>query len=437
VSLTENQLEKSRRLLEALDDELRNLKRGAITELERVILDSEGTTGWWQNRVKAGHINTAQLFAVFDFLKLDPVRFMREALGGTGDMELHRPQGAPPEIVRLAWERFSDETDKGPLGADFLKTLDTMRYEAPQRAVELGLEMIVWAPRNKIPHLLGVVGSAWRLMCELDLANHAIYSAIQMARELEDMSAYASLLQRLSYVYSEKPELETALSLAEQAALTHMRLGNRAGVAKTLVDQGNYLYYLGRWRESNALQHLALDWLPEEESHNRTAALVFLALNHLELGSPHEALGFIEKAEVEGAGLVRAEFSRVQWVRGLVHEALQEFDQAAASLEAVLRDWSAVHLGNMALVACDLARVYLHQKKTAEAYRTTLSLRKLLEPLRKNRIASAAIALFFREAEEAMTIALVQEVKSRIEGELRQRRWWRLLWIERKLASSR
>jgi tetratricopeptide (TPR) repeat protein len=209
------------------------------------------------------------------------------------------------------------------------------------------------------------------------------------------------------------------------------------GVANTLVDQGNYLHYLGRWAESNALQSLALDGLPADEQHNRTAALVYLALNHLELGNPLEALRFIEKAELEGAGLIRAEFSRVKWVRGLVHEALQEFDQAIACLQEVLQEWSTVHLGNMALVACDLARVYIRRKDAAEAYRAILCLRQLIEPLRKNKIASAAIALFLRESEQRMTVALVQEVKSRIEGELRQRRWWRLLWVERNQVLSR
>jgi tetratricopeptide (TPR) repeat protein len=432
VSLTENQLEMSCRLLQALDRELRKLHRGAITELERSVRGVKDTNGWWQNRVKAGYINTAQLFAVFDFLKLNPVRFMREAVGREDGLELHCPRGEAPEIVGRAWTRFHAVGSGGTLGTDFLKTLDTMRYEAPQRVVELGLEMIDWAPRGKIPRLLGVVGSAWRLMCELDLANHAILAAIQMARQLGDNQELGDLLQRLAYVYSEKPELESALTLAEQATLVHVRSGNRTGAGKTLVDQGIWLYYLDRWAEANAVQRLALEWLPPEESHNRTAAFVNLALNHLKLEAPQLSLEFIELAELEAVGLVEIETARVRWVRGLVLEALGEHDDAAACLEAVLEEWSAVHLGNMALVACDLARVFVRLNRLHEAYRTTLCLRKLVEPLRKNKTASVAIARFLRDAEEAVSFALVQEIRSRIEGELRKRRWWRLLWVERR-----
>jgi tetratricopeptide (TPR) repeat protein len=414
-------------LLEALDREVRRHGRGGIRRLERALGKKKS---WWQERVNTGHITTDQFLAVCQFLGLSPSRFIKEALGPEEDLGLHLPWREPPEIIQRAWERFHDETPKGAaLGADFFQTLDTMRYEAPQRVVEMGLEMVAWTPREKLPHLLGVVGSAWRLMCELEIAAHAIYAAIQMARQLGDHQEYGQLLQRLAYVYAEKPELESALLLAEQATLVHLRAGNKGGAAKTLVDQGIWLHYLGRWNESNATEIAALEWLPENERHNRAAAYLILALNQLKHGRPDDAHAYVDRAEKESIGVSVIERSRATWIRGLIFEAQGDFERAVEKLKAVLELWSSVYLGNMALIACDLARVYLRMGHAGAAYQTALCLRQLLDPLRKNRIASSAVAALLRDG-ESITLALVQEVQSKIESELRKRQWSRLLWIK-------
>ncbi len=412
--------------MEALDREVR---RGSIRQMER----SPGLKkekGWWQSRVKAGHITTDQYVAVCDFLGLDPARFLQEALDPKGGLGLHRPTGEPPEIVKRAWARFHDDDGfSGTLGEDTLKTLDRMRYEEPQRAVDQATSLVRYSPRKLVPGLLGVAGSAWRLMVQLDEAEHAIYAALQMAQSLDDDRMVGELLQRLSYVLLERGQLETALGFSEKASTFHLRCENIEGVGKTLVDQGIWLRGLGRWQAAMSVLRLALKLLPEEEKHNHSAALLLLGTCYRELGEPEIALKYANQAEALATGLPRLETDKIGWLRGNAWADLGRLTDAEDLLRNVVGSLAKIHLGEMALATCDLIRVYLLGGRMMKAFKAATALRALIEPLRSNKIASAAIASLLRDGEAGLTLALAQEVKTRIEGELRHRPLWRRLWV--------
>ncbi len=421
MSLTENQLEMSRRLLQALDRELRKLRRGAITELERSVLGVKDTNGWWQNRVKAGYINTAQLFAVFDFLKLDPVRFMREAVGQEDGLELHRPRGEAPEIVRRAWQRFHAGDDAfGSVKEDLLQSLDRMRYEHATKAARIAEEVVDYCPVELLPRLLGVTGSCWRLLARLDPAEHAIIAGLQIAKLQGNRAALGALFQRLAYVFWERAKPEAALTLAERATTAHLRCGNPVAVAKTLVDQGIWLNLLARQEEAIAVQEIALKWLPQEEKHNRFAAFQNIGLNYRELGKTELALRYSDQAMVEVVGLPKVEHDRAKWLRGNLRADLGELEEAVALLEEAVKGLAQAHLGDMALAACDLVRVHLSRGQPRAAFRAATVFRRLVEPLRDNKTVSTAIADLLRNGEDGLTLALAMEFQTQIEGELRR-----------------
>ncbi len=431
--MTDNQpdrwLETSRRLIEALDDEVRSLGRGSITEME-LALGRKETKGWWQGRVKRGYVTSAQLFGIFEFLGLNPARFIRQVLGNEGELELHRPKGDPPEIVHRAWARFHDDGGlEGTLGKDTVTTLDRMRYEEPQRAIDQATALIKYCPRELVPHLLGVAGSAWRLLVQLDKAEHAICAALQMAQRLDDDQMVGELLQRLSYVLLERGELEVALGAAERASSFHLRCDNIEGVGKTLVDQGIWLRALGKREAAISVLRLALKLLPEEERHNLAGALQTLGTCFRELGEPEIALEYAFQAEELTPGLPRVVADKVKWLRANAWADLGKLSEAEELLRSVVRNLAEVHLGEMALATCDLMRVYLMDGRITEAFEAATALRALVEPLRENKIASAAIAKLLRDGETGLTLALAEEVRTRIESELRHRPLWRCLWV--------
>ena len=95
--------------------------------------------GWWQHRVAAGEITIGQFFTALDHLGLDPIRFVRQALGREHGLELDRPHGTAPEIVERAWDRFCSGVDGQGIGAICLETLDQERYQGPEEVMRVCL----------------------------------------------------------------------------------------------------------------------------------------------------------------------------------------------------------------------------------------------------------------------------------------------------------
>ncbi len=418
----------AKRIVATLDQRIRSRKRGIVAAINRVVKKGNA---WWHHRRAAGNITLTQMMAILDYLGLDPVRFIRDAVGRKDGLELDRPNGDPPEIVVRAWERFEEDTPfQGTVGEDTLKTLDRMRYQEPQRVLDHAAGLIEFCPRELLPKFLGVSGSAWRLLVNLDKAEHSIQSGIRMAQLLGDEKAVGELLQRLCYVFIERSQWKRALVVSEQATMRFIRCEERVSVGKSLVDQGILLRLLGRFREAIAVQKMALELLPPEETHNRTASLVNVGINLRGLRRPKEALVFASRAEQEAIDLPQVEQDRVKWLRGNLCADFGSLDEASRLLAEVVESLAKVHLGEMALAACDLARIQLLRKETNAAFRTVGALTLLLEPMRKNQVISEAVADLLRNGEKGLTPALVQGVRSRIEGELVHRPIWRRLWVK-------
>jgi tetratricopeptide (TPR) repeat protein len=172
-----------------------------------------------------------------------------------------------------------------------------------------------------------------------------------------------------------------------------------------------------------------LKLLPEEERHNLAGALQTLGTCFRELGEPEIALEYAFQAEALTPGLPRVVADKVKWLRANAWADLGKLSEAEELLRSVVRNLAEVHLGEMALATCDLMRVYLMDGRITEAFEAATALRALVEPLRDNKIASAAIAKLLRDGETGLTLALAEEVKTRIESELRHRPLWRCLWV--------
>lgn len=414
------------RLVEALDQEIRGRGRGTIGAVNRATGHSEG---WWQHRAESGDITARQLLQILDHLGLDPVKFVRRALGAEVGLELDRPTGEPPEIVPRAWRRL-ESTETGSVGMGFLDSLDRQRYQEPAKAVSLALWAVDHVELSLLPRLLGIAGSASRLLIQLNEAEHAIHAGIEMAERTNDRSALGNLLQRLSYVVADCGDRVEALKLAESAALVFLRLGDWEGLAKATVEQGIWLYYLKRFEESIEAHKSALDLLPENCSRYRCTIHQYLGLNCRELHHPRQAMEHLTDAESVAAAAEIEEWaqSKLTWLRARIHADLGELDQAASLFAAVVETFRDLHPGEAALATCELVRIQILRKQPEEAYLAATSMRVLIEPLRHNKIISAAIADLLRCSQAGLTLALVKQVQARIESERKHhQKMWQLM----------
>jgi hypothetical protein len=116
------------------------------------------------------------------------------------------------------------------------------------------------------------------------------------------------------------------------------------------------------------------------------------------------------------------------WLLARIESDLGELSSATSRFEEAVAIFRKLHYGETALVTCELARVLLAQGRHTDAFEAAASLRGLLEPLRGNKIISAAIGDLLRSGQRGLTLTLVQRVKARIEGE-RQTQDWRSLQI--------
>lgn len=116
----------------------------------------------------------------------------------------------------------------------------------------------------------------------------------------------------------------------------------------------------------------------------------------------------------------------MRWLLAAIHIDLGQLGDAEENLIRLINLFSSLHLTETALATTDLVRVQLLRGKSGEAYETAKSMLRLLEPLRNNRIVSAAIADLLRGGEAGLTLALVEQVKATLEA-ARERPEWRSL----------
>jgi len=415
-------------LVRALDHEIRSRGHGSIRGIDRAVGRGEG---WWQRRVEAGDLSFHQLLIVLDHLGLNPVRFFRKTMEDQSGLELDRPRGEPPEIVRRARNRLRAGGERKGIGETYLDTLDQQRYEEPREVIKLTLWTVDHVELALLPQLLGVAGSAWRLLICLDEAEHAIHAGIEIAQGRDDQRAVGELLQRLSYVVADRGEHAEALRITEKAAMMYLQRGDRVGLGKALVDQGIWLSRLDRPGEAIATLKSAVEWLPDRERRNRCTALQVIALNYRQLGELENALSYVTDAEKAASGLEQWAKGKMTWLKSKIHADLGQLDQAAAHLWEVVEIFRQLHTGEAALATCDLVRVQLRQGLDVAAYQTATSMRALLEPLRHNKIISAAIGDLLRCGETGLTLALVDRSRNQIESERKRRKLWQSLRITR------
>ncbi|MDY7096227.1 MAG: tetratricopeptide repeat protein [Acidobacteriota bacterium] len=425
------QREISRSLVEALDREIRSRGRGAISKLEQALGQS---TGWWLYHANSGNLNLHCFLAALDHLGLDPVLFIRRHLDDDDTLHFDRPQGPAPELVAVAKKRFREQIPGTGVGKALLESLDERRRTEPEKAFQLALMAVEHVELELLPMLCGVIGSALRLLLRLDEAAHWLQLGLRETARSGDILSHGHLLRRYSYVLMERTELPEAVRAAEKATLLLLQAGDEVGSAKGWVEQGMWYLYLNRNDSSKRCLELALNYLPSEEQRYRCTAHHCLGLVAQQQGDLETALRYIKIAASEAPDKEKRDRAKFLWLAGRIQADLGEVEAAITTLSKAIRILHDLHPGEAALATCDLVATYLRAGRCSEAFTTAHSMVALLEPLKKNRIVSRAIAELLRAGKEGLSLALIERVTTRIEGERKKPKTWRQLRLSSKAA---
>ena len=273
-----------------------------------------------------------------------------------------------------------------------LEELEELRHREPRRAAELAIEAAAGASETDRLALLGIYGSCRRKLAELDEAHNALSWGLRVALSRGDRSLCGDFRQRLGYVYADRGDLHLALKSADRAIIDHTLAGNTVGVAKALVGRAGWLYHLDRIEEAIECQRTALIDLPERLPRYTYSALVALGLYYRKLGELDQAERYATLAVAPAGDLGLAPQGHLVWLRAEIAEGRGKLGQA----EQLYTETVEIHRSleaslDAGLAAVQLVRLLYRQRRFDAAVGVATGMAWILESLKRNRLASAAI----------------------------------------------
>ncbi len=470
------------RLRECLRQELRK-QWGGIAEIEQRVSCSNG----YLNKLSAGtHEFKLDLFLkTLDALEVDPRAFFSRALGIQpvpedylreleDDTEIDRAyaridhatrqlegaEPAPPDSAATAGADSVAELARCALREQhrrlrttrryrtheftraYLKHLDSLRYSNAVQAAKLVEKVATHLiPALPGPHgerlalqcmALGIYGSARRLKGHFATAAQSFRTALELSRRTGLRASTAILLQRASYLLKDFGHFERALTYLREALEIYVDLDSQSDIAKTLVDRGMMLFYLGDYGTTvgvleQAVQRLApaqtRDSPSEGDQRNLFTAYQCMAYAYEELGDLEAAESRLAKA-TSLAGLDGIYWGKLRWLQGTLALKRGAYPRA----EALLRSASEAlaiqeNPAQEAMVSIDLVEALLAQERLDEACQLATSMARLLESLHRNRLAKMAVLQLVRAGlDGTLTRGLLEGVRAQQQEGRTQRR---------------
>lgn len=444
--------ELNRRVLQLLAQERALHGHGSAAEIDQRLGRSEGYLG----RVLRGEIGlqTEMLFRILDALGIDASAFF------TGVVGLRmRPEGCLDRLARRLAERseipfvpipeafldhLGERVARWPLDAPAgprkmaeenlepwlarLEEIDRRRFFDPesvrQPMVDLLPEALERAEVNRsslVHHLalaraLGVAASIERVEGRPRHAVDYLRAAFVLVAD-RDPRLYAELLQRSCYQMGDQGDYETGLEFALQATEIYVRHGDLPGVGRSMVDRAVMVYKLGTSQETLDLYRAGLQYLPPSAWQNRFAALQGMGMSHLNLGQVDEADDCAIRAAEAHTTHTGLNWWRLVWLQGEIAYRLGELERSENLFQQVKEAFAeAGQALDVALLSLQLARVLLAAGKIRDMQRLAASSMSLLRPLRRHRVACAALHEFTRMALTGdLTVRWIEQASSRLE----------------------
>ncbi|MEE8522360.1 MAG: hypothetical protein V3T72_00385, partial [Thermoanaerobaculia bacterium] len=362
------------------------------------------------------------LLATLEHLGVDVGEFFGELFGGgpsrpsprpspaTGEGATARPRppgdrggggpGTAAERLGAAVRRAQvparpadrDESLRAELEA-WLGGMDDLRYEDPEAALKELWSRADEVPRCLAARYLGVCGSCYRMIGNLEDARECLFLALAWAGG--DDEAVGDVLQRLSYVETDTGAYETALELAERAAGLYVRIGNRPRLGQALVDQAKYLIHLEEPRKAKAALAIAKRYVVESDRRHRFAIeqyLVAISRQMRDLGACRQHVDAARKIAPDplAEGMLLATL-------GDVCRDRERFAEAATAYRKEIELVAGFPL-HAVLATVDLVYALARQRRDAEAVKAALSVTGYMGCVSGNRLAEAALLDLYNSA---------------------------------------
>ncbi len=400
----------------ALQRRFRAAGHGSITRVEEAL--SLGT-GYFkdQRRPSRRRVDIKVLFRALEVLEVDPADFFADALGPADAVDGFRSEAAAlrrkikpkPKILTLIENLTPADGGTAADGETIaLAPLDALTTESPKLVVRRCHLVVRQLQSPQIPALLGICASAHHLSGRLDAAQVILAEGLDHAEDLEDPAAIAAaigdLVQRASHIVAARGDLERALTLSERATLAYVEIGNLAGIGKTLVDQGIWLRDLGRLeRAVSALTSALDDYFPAagdgaDVGQSRATGLLHLALAYHQLGEMRAAQQLAEQTRAADDDLYPLQRGQLIRLRAAIAGCSDQLDEAERLFRQAADVFMPISPLDTARTSVELIRVQLLEGRNAGAYATAKAMTRLLEPLKRDRAASEAIADLLRPA---------------------------------------
>lgn len=323
-----------------------------------------------------------------------------------------RPKGSPANGEELA-------------GHDTWRRLVRLAQSEPRRALDQGEASLEAAAGSLRPRILATLGTALRRTDDLEGAFAALEVAEQYAQRLNDHWTIADIWQRRCYVQLAAGEPEQALALALAATGKYVALGQLGDAGRAAVDQGVCLAALNRQKEAIQTFQSALEILPPREYDNRFSAMNNISRAFCELGNLMMALSWAKRAANKSSHGVSPMVLLANWeTRGLLAFQLGNFREAENAFAHCIQGYGArdAHL-DAALSLVWLCRCLATQGHTQKCRQVALTGTEFIGPLKKHRLAAAAMVSLAVEANagRAITPALLE----RLIRQLQEIRGWR------------
>lgn len=259
------------------------------------------------------------------------------------------------------------------------------------------------------------LGNARRVVSDLRGADDLLCEAQGfLDRGSGDPLAVAQLDYYRGALRSAQRRFPEAFHHFDRALGAYRRLGDRHQEGRALIGKATACSKNGDLDESIRLQLQALPLIDaEREPRLMLAAQHNLAVDLVDVGSPHEALLLLDTLRPLYSRLgERMNLLRLRWLEGQAAQALGQRDRAEAAYVEVIAGFQAHEIPYDAAVASlELATLYAEQGRTTEIKQLALEMLPVFQALEIQRETIAALILFRQAAEaETASLALIQHI---------------------------
>ncbi len=300
-----------------------------------------------------------------------------------------------------------------------LLRLDDARFDDPRQALEEVKDLILsgQVQRQDQGLALGILGSCLRMNDKLFLAAKALTEGIQCA-EKDHHQSVGDLLQRYSVVVADFGQDEVAVAISMEATGWHAEFNNQIGIAKTLVDRGEFFSHLDASEREIRCFSQALEYPLEHESpRHYVAALHGLSIAHSKLHDFQAARHYSARA-LAVLPWCKGILPMLNWQAGNIARQEGDLEEAEAYLISAFNGPCLTAI-NLALIAVELVQVQLLQGCIQEAAESAQSLAKHFDKLEENPVVEALAAELMRSA---LAMRLSLELADRLHGKLESER---------------